>query len=461
MASLSRDKNGTRRILFMLRGQRKCVRLGGMPVKSAQTFKAHVEALVYAAESNTSPGGDTAAWVADLGPDLFAKLEALGLVQKREEAAQAAVKLGEFITGYVKGRTDVKPATKEVWRQGESGLLEFFGADKPLPDVSPGDADNYKLHLVGKKLAPMTVRKRLQFATMVFRAAVRRRLIPESPFAGVSVKGAMKADRERFITREETGRLLDGCPNIDWRAIVALARFGGVRCPSEVLTLKWADIDWERGRFRAHSPKTEHHPGKASREVPLFPELHAVLSEAFEAAADGAVYVVASDTYRKAADTPGGWRNCNLRTQFERIIRRAGLEPWPRLFHNLRASRETELAQAYPVHVVATWLGNTPRVALKHYLMTTEADFERAAGGGAEAAQKAAHSGDDSAQNPAQPISATTRQERQETTKPQGALGVWPLSADDGESWLESLADGEGFEPPVHERAQQFSRLPP
>ena len=114
--------------------------------------------------------------------------------------------------------------------------------------------------------------------------------------------------------------------------------------------------------------------------------------------------------HREAAAGPSGWRNCNLRTQFERIVKRAGLDPWPRLFHNLRASRETELAQAYPIHAVTAWLGNTPRVALKHYLMPTEADFQRAAGGGDQAAQKAAHSGDDSAQKAAQPISATTRQ---------------------------------------------------
>ena len=63
------------------------------------------------------------------------------------------------------------------------------------------------------------------------------------------------------------------CPNTDWRTIVALCRYGGLRCPSEVLTLKWADVDWEHGRFRVHSPKTEHHPGKEVREVPLFPEL--------------------------------------------------------------------------------------------------------------------------------------------------------------------------------------------
>ena len=170
------------------------------------------------------------------------------------------------------------------------------------------------------------------------------------------------------------------CPNTDWRTIVALCRYGGLRCPSEVLTLKWADVDWEHGRFRVHSPKTEHHPGKEVREVPLFPELRAILEEAREAAEIGTVYVVGNHLYRLAADTPTGWKNCNMRTQFSRILKRAGLKPWPRLFHAMRASRETELAKDYPIHVVASWLGNTPKIALKHYLMTTEDDFSKAIG---------------------------------------------------------------------------------
>lgn len=109
----------------------------------------------------------------------------------------------------------------------------------------------------------------------------------------------------------------------------------------------------------------------------MFPELRSILAEAFELAPEIAEYVVNS-RYRDAANTPGGWRNCNLRTQFERVIKRAGLQPWPRLFHTLRASRETELAKDYPIHVVTAWMGNTPRIAMKHYLQVTDADFEKA-----------------------------------------------------------------------------------
>src|SRR5947207_1737365 len=94
---------------------------------------------------------------------------------------------------------------------------------------------------------------------------------------------------------------------------------------------------------------------------------------------------------------PGGWVNTNLRTQFLKIIRRAGLQPWPRLFHNLRASRETDLMKSFPIHVVCAWIGNTPEIALGHYLQTLDADFERAVKGGAEtgavAVQKAVQSG--------------------------------------------------------------------
>lgn len=69
---------------------------------------------------------------------------------------------------------------------------------------------------------------------------------------------------------------------------------------------------------------------------------------------------VAGSRYR---DTTG-----NLRTQLLRIIRRVGLEPWGRLFHNMQASRQTELTDEFPAHVVADWLGNTPEVADRHCL---------------------------------------------------------------------------------------------
>ena len=34
----------------------------------------------------------------------------------------------------------------------------------------------------------------------------------------------------------------------------------------------------------------------------------------------------------------------------------------------------------FPIHAVCKWLGNTPTVALKHYVQILDSDFDRAAG---------------------------------------------------------------------------------
>ena len=48
----------------------------------------------------------------------------------------------------------------------------------------------------------------------------------------------------------------------------------------------------------------------------------------------------------------------------------------------MRASRQTELQRSQPIHVVCSWLGNSPRVAQRSYLLTTNSDFEKAIQGG-------------------------------------------------------------------------------
>ena len=54
------------------------------------------------------------------------------------------------------------------------------------------------------------------------------------------------------------------------------------------------------------------------------------------------------------------------------------VDPWPKPFQNLRSTRETELVEEFPVHVVVKWLGNSAAVARRHYLQTTEKHFVRA-----------------------------------------------------------------------------------
>ena len=69
---------------------------------------------------------------------------------------------------------------------------------------------------------------------------------------------------------------------------------------------------------------------------------------------DNSEYVVAAPEYRAAANTAMGWKNSNLRTEMTRLLRRAGVSGWPRWFHSMRASRQTELQREFPLQVVCS-----------------------------------------------------------------------------------------------------------
>ena len=367
MASISSDSKGNRTIQFIAGdGKRRTIRLGKMTIKDAREIKTKVATLNGAAIAGTGWDPVTAAWVGSRKSTLYDKLAKVGLVPKRAEPEKAT--LGPFIDGYLKKRTDIKPQTRVNLQQVRRNLVEFFGENKSLAAVTDGDADEFRLFLKAK-LGENTVRRRCGRARQLFQAAVKRRLIASNPFGGM--KGiAVQANAERFyfVTRADASKVMDACPDAQWRLIFALSRFGGLRCPSEHLALRWGDIDWERGRMTVRSPKTEQYEGKESRVVPIFPEVRPHLEQVFNEAEPGTEFVITR--YRDA--------NSNLRTYFERIIRKAGLQPWPKLFQNLRSTRETELAESFPIHVVCKWIGNSQAVAKEHYLQVTDVHFEAA-----------------------------------------------------------------------------------
>lgn len=391
MASVIKDSNGTTRVLFVAKdGKRKTVRLGTASDKLAGDTARHIDALLKPDKLTKAEANVLATWLDGIDATLRKRLERVGLIDAPE--TKPAATLAAFVDAYIQRRaeSDAKPATVIVWGQVRKYLVEYFGAEKPLDKVTAGDAEDWRRWLAVKGLSDSTICKRCQFAKMFFRAALKHRLIAENPFEDVKGKGQSDPTRSYFITRAEAQAVLEACPDAQWRLLFALSRFGGLRCPSEHLRLTWADVDWERGRLTVHSSKTEHHVGGASRVIPLFPELRPHVEAVWEQAEPGAQYVITR--YRQT--------NANLGTQLRRIVKRAGLTPWPKLFHNLRATRETELAEQFPLHVVCRWIGNSQTIAHRHYLQVTDAHFEAASGNatvpkGAElkAAHKAAQYG--------------------------------------------------------------------
>lgn len=268
MASITTMRGGKRCIQFVdQNGGRKTIRLGECDRKTAESICRHVESLLSAKQTGEPIKPTTAAWLKNLGAKYRERLAAVGLV----DAPQRAL-LGEFLKQYILSRPDVKPATLEVWQQPCRNLTEFFGAGKPLRSITTGDCDQFKAWLLTQDLAAATVAKRLSFTRTFLHVARKHKLIDENPFSEVKIPTANVSLRQRFIDRNAIQKLLDAATPT-WRTIIALARFGGLRCPSEVLSLEWRHVDWERGRVTVPSPKTERYDGKEHRTIPLFPDL--------------------------------------------------------------------------------------------------------------------------------------------------------------------------------------------
>jgi hypothetical protein len=255
--------------------------------------------------------------------------------------------------------------------------------------------------------------------------------------------------------------VLDACPAIEWKLIVALSRMAGLRCPSEIGSLTWDAINWEKGALTVLAKKTEHHGGDhAVRIVPICPKLRAILAEAFELTEPGTELVVPT----------AARKGVNVRTHLERIIVKAGHKPWPRLLQNLRASCETDWVERFPAHVVAKWLGHSPKVAAQHYLMAREHHFEDVVGGG-EPASPQREGGDPApvgatpdagqggpepssadcsalvAQIAAQQAAAAKGTPRHETTEPAATTGFAAGSSEVTPHSKSGVMAGAGFEP--------------
>ena len=111
----------------------------------------------------------------------------------------------------------------------------------------------------------------------------------------------------------------------------------------------------------------------------------------------------------------------NPHTQLKRLVDRAGLEAWPRLWHNMRASCQTDLEEFLPTHVACRFMGNSPSTARKHYLQVTGSHWMKAA------AQTAAQNANALAQSPpATPISDPINAENRVPDDGNAVLGIPP-----------------------------------
>ncbi len=448
MASLSNDKSGKRRTLFSIPGgRRQTLWLGKVPKKSAESMLVRIEEMIQHKSIGSAFPTELVGWIQKLPGPTRKKLESAGLVEARPPVPT----VGEVLDRYRKTRV-VKDSTMQTYAQALDGLEAALGRDTLIDAVTAAHADEWRRSLTTAGLAAPTIAKRVKVARALFSKAVRWKMIAENPFEHLKSGSQANPKRSHHVPVETIERVIAACPDREWRAIIALCRFAGLRAPSELVGLMWTDVDWKRRALTVRSPKTEHHEGQAQRLVPISDRLREILNDLWTSAGPSESKMLPSI----ASSTK------NLRTRFQKILKRAKVSPWPRLFQNLRASAETDWVERFPQHEVASWLGHSPTVARTHYLQTRDMHFAAAAGlntdgsslvGSSDSASGAAHgqriadciapASQYASQRGAAPKSTRSRAVPQMQT----ARELAPVVADGRESSRAVRVTPEGFEP--------------
>ncbi len=389
MASITKQPNGRREVQFVGPDQkRRTVRLGKVDQKTAESTRIRIEELSGAAIHGSTVSPATSQWLSTLGDALHDRLVRAGLCRPRVPVpVTVELSVAKMVDDYVARRDDVKPATRVVYRQGGDQLRRYFGPDRDARSVTAAEAGDFRRSL-RRQFSEAFTAKIVFVARTFWRDAADRKRVDANVFAKVPAGSQVNADRHRFVGAETIERVIVACPDAQWKLLLALSRYAGLRCPSEHLALRWADVDWAAGRMTVRACKTEHHANRGVRVVPIFEPLRPYLRAVYDARDPADDHVITR--YRLP--------NSNLRAQLLRYAKAAGVTPWPRLFHNLRASCQTDLAERFPSHVVCKWIGNSEQIARDHYLQTTEAHFAKASGVPTEspaAAADAAASGAD------------------------------------------------------------------
>jgi integrase len=368
MATVFANKDGQYSAQFTHDHKRATIYLGKIDKRDAQEFVGQLACQA----SGRCPPASVLQWLTGLAPKLRAKLA------KYELADQSSVATIGELCAYCISQADVEPSTLTKYRDAEANLVAFFGANRPAHRVTPGDADEFRRWLLKKgrrpvegPLAASTASKRLKQVRSFFAAAVRKRWLVDNPFLGVKCRESFDDERKFYVTREMAKTLMDAA-DAELRLIIALARYAGLRTPSEIWPLQLTWINEEAGTLKVLDSKRRRFPEKRWRHPPLFPEFRRLLTDAFHAAPDGATHIFRNPTNTATA----------LRNRLERLCLKCKILPWPKLWQNMRSTRETELLDAgYPIHVVCAWLGNDPKVAIRHYAQIAKDHVRRACAG--------------------------------------------------------------------------------
>lgn len=265
-------------------------------------------------------------------------------------------------------------ADRQVWAQGTRESADQAVAAVPFGDVPL--AKIRRSHVEGwvkessVKLAPSTVRTRFNYVSMALRGAVRDMQIAVNPADGVKLPRQRRAEQAMEIpTVEQVRAALDTAPK-EFRALVAVCAFAGLRL-GEMAGLRVEDVDFLRRTLRVER-QVQGSTVDESRVVPPKAGSERTIAIPKGLADELAAHISEIGTIRDEAYFFGRGSdllNRNSAAHIWRAIRKAAKLPSSYTLHTLRHFYASALiAEGCDVVTVQRALGHsTPSITLNTY----------------------------------------------------------------------------------------------
>lgn len=252
---------------------------------------------------------------------------------RREMAAPPGSTVGDYVQAYLDYKKDrIRDHVRLVGAWGNA--KDTFGALRP-DQITPELCAEYAAHRRAMGRSDGTILKEIN----VIRQGLNWNKVATARFEAPSAP----PPRDRYLTKEEARRLLDGCVQPHVRLFVRLAlQTAGRR--AAVLGLTWDRVDFEHERINLTVVGETNRKRRAT--VPMSDQLKAELQAAKEAAQTPYVIEYA------------GERVMNIKKGFAAAAMRAGLEDLTP--HDLRHTAAVWMAEdGVPFEEIAQYLGHS------------------------------------------------------------------------------------------------------
>jgi len=207
---------------------------------------------------------------------------------------------------------------KKSWRQDERQYDFHLAAALGARRLSTIDGDTLRaLHRKISRTAPASANQTLALVSSVFTCAIEWKLVKENPAKGI--RRNARVERDRFLGADELRRFfvsIEAEPNADYRELFTLALLTGVR-RSNVLAMRWADLDLQRGEWRLGTTKN----GKPLL-VTLVPAAVVLLSARQRTPRSPFVFASAQSASGHLASVARAWRRVLDRDELAQLVER-------------------------------------------------------------------------------------------------------------------------------------------